>query len=239
MVCIGVFYWVAPLPRTYWVYFTNSSAPLHLAQHLEQKFYWLDNRSSMADYTVFVMIMLPFTFLCATLINVKLVTTSISITYCAKFADVVKLAVEDLDDISSMEQLSKKLAEVVSLHKKLLCCVQMLDKTLNPVLLLQWALCVLNWSVTLLYLYYCGINLRSVTIIIMFSLIALETFLYCALGTLLAARGEQLERALYSRRWYTLSIEMQKNLLLMLSRAQKPLRITVGKFYQLNVEEFG
>uniref|UniRef100_A0A240PMQ8 Uncharacterized protein n=1 Tax=Anopheles atroparvus TaxID=41427 RepID=A0A240PMQ8_ANOAO len=243
MIFIALFYWIVPLPRTYWSYFTklqtNTSAPLQLMQHLEVNFYWLDNRSSMADYTVFVMIMLPITCLCSAMSSVKLLTTSSSIRYCTLFAHVTKLAVEQLDDISSKEQLPNRLFKVLSMHQRLLRCVHLLDKTLSPMLLLQWSLCVLDWSVTLLYLNYCGINLQSATVIVMFSLITLETFLYCVLGALLTDKGEQLERVLYDTRWYDLPLDVQKNLLLMLRRSQRPVRVTVGKFFQLNLEEFG
>ncbi|XP_035784202.1 odorant receptor 63a-like [Anopheles albimanus] len=240
MVLVAIFYWIAPLPRIYWTYFTrtNASEPLELVQHLEIQFYWLDNRNSIRDYTIYAAMMLPFIFLCATMNNMKTLTVSCSVEYCTKFMCLVTEAIRQLDSLSANDDQARELRKVVAMHKRVLICSRLLDESLRPLLLMQWLLCIIIWSVTLVYFDYSGVHMKSISIIVMFLLVTAEMLSYCILGTRLTSQAEQLERVIYASRWYNLPIKEQRNVQIMLKRAQGRVGIRGYKFVNVNLEEF-
>uniref|UniRef100_A0A182NZ39 Uncharacterized protein n=1 Tax=Anopheles dirus TaxID=7168 RepID=A0A182NZ39_9DIPT len=242
MAAIALVYWVAPLSSIYLAIYSepgNATEPPRLVQHLEVKFYWLENRTSLRDYAVFVVIMLPVVCMCSAMCNLKVLTISSSIEYCTFFTQLVIGAAEELHDRPAAGRTSKALSEVVLMHVSLLKCINLLDRTLQPVLLLQWIVCGLNWSISLVYLKNTGITLKSVTVVVMFLLATMETFLYCWLGTRLTVQQERLARAFYNTRWYEYPRELQQNLLIVLRQSQRHAYITVGNFFHVNLEEFG
>ncbi|XP_053668418.1 uncharacterized protein LOC128718828 [Anopheles marshallii] len=240
MAVIALSYWAAPITSIYWFYFRpiNSTEPLRLVQHLEVKFYWLENRTILKDYVIFVLIMLPVVCMCSIMCNIKVMSISCSIAYCTMFTRLTVKAVEKMPDITPYDRTSKALFNVVLMHARLLKCIHLLNRTLRSMLLMQWLVCGLNWSISLVYLTNTGISLKSVTVIVMFCLATVETFIYCLLGTRLATQQERLERAVYTKRWYNYSLKVQRNVLTILRQAQKPAHITVGKFFRVNLEEF-
>uniref|UniRef100_A0A182S5A4 Odorant receptor 4 n=1 Tax=Anopheles funestus TaxID=62324 RepID=A0A182S5A4_ANOFN len=240
MTVIALCYWVAPLTSIYWFYLgsSNSTEPLQLVQHLEVKFYWLENRTILRDYVIFVLIMLPVVFMCSSMCNLKVMIVSCSIAHCTLFTKLTVKAIEELPDATPYRRTSKSLSNVVLMHARLLKCIHLLNRTLRSMLLLQWLICGLNWSISLVYLTNTGISLKSITVIVMFVLATSETFLYCLLGSRLATQQERLERAIYAKRWYNYPRKVQRNILTILRQTQKATDITVGKFFRVNLEEF-
>ncbi|XP_035899159.1 uncharacterized protein LOC118506317 [Anopheles stephensi] len=242
--CMGVIalaYWVAPLPSIYWFYYHPDNAtepPVRLVQHLEVKFYWLENRTMLKDYVAFAVIMLPVVCMCSAVCNIKVMTISGSIAYCTLFTRLTANAIEQLPDVTPAGWNPKALSHVVSMHASLLKTIHLLDRTLRSVLLLQWLGCGLNWSISLVYLTNTGISFKSSTVCVMFLLATSETFLYCWLGSRLATQQERLERAIYAKRWYNYPRNERCSVLTILRQAQKPAVITVGKFFRVNLEEF-
>lgn len=80
--------------------------------------------------------------------------------------------------------------------------------------------------------------MKSISIIVMFLLVTAEMLSYCILGTRLTSQAEQLERAIYASRWYNLPIKEQRNVQIMLKRAQGRVGIRGYKFVNVNLEEF-
>uniref|UniRef100_A0A182QKY4 Uncharacterized protein n=1 Tax=Anopheles farauti TaxID=69004 RepID=A0A182QKY4_9DIPT len=239
MAAIGLIYWIAPLPSVVYSGYSNTTEAPRFVQHLEVKFYWLENRTSLRDYMIFVVIMLPVICMCSAMCNLKVLTISTSIEYCTLFTKLVIRAAEDLHDPPATRRTSQDLSNVVLMHVSLLKCIKLLDSALQPVLLLQWIVCGLNWSISLVYLTNTGVTLKSVTVIVMFMLATFETLLYCFLGTRLAVQQERLERAFYNTPWYEYPLELQNNLRIVMKQSQRHAHITVAKFFHVNLEEFG
>ncbi|XP_049539535.1 odorant receptor coreceptor-like [Anopheles darlingi] len=143
-----------------------------------------------------------------------------------------------LDALSSNDDLARELRKVVTMHKRVLICSRLLDESLRPLLLVQWILCIVIWSVTLVYFDYSGVHMKSFSIIIMFLLGTAEMLSYCILGTRLTGQAEQLERAIYASRWYNLPSKEQRNVQIMLNQAQTRVGIRGYKFVNVNLEEF-
>uniref|UniRef100_A0A6E8W534 Odorant receptor 4 n=1 Tax=Anopheles coluzzii TaxID=1518534 RepID=A0A6E8W534_ANOCL len=241
--CMGavtLFYWIAPIPSICAHYYrsTNSTEPVRFVQHLEVKFYWLENRTSVEDYVVFVLIMLPVVVMCGYVCNLKVMTICCSIGHCTLYTRLTIEMVEQLESMASAERTASAIRNVVQMHTGLLKCIRLLNTSIRSMLMLQWLTCVLNWSISLIYLTNVGISLQSVTVVVMFFLATAETFLYCLLGTRLATQQQLLEHALYATRWYNYPIAFRSSIRMMLRQSQRHAHITVGKFFRVNLEEF-
>uniref|UniRef100_A0A182PZ97 Uncharacterized protein n=1 Tax=Anopheles epiroticus TaxID=199890 RepID=A0A182PZ97_9DIPT len=243
MAAVTFFYWIAPIPSIYYSHHIsesiNSTAPVRLVQHLEVKFYWLDNRNCVKDYLIFTIIMLPVIIMCGFVCNLKLLSICSCIEHCTLLTRLTTKAVEQMESGKLAERnITIAISNVVEMHTRLLNCIRLLNTSLQSMLLLQWLVCGLNWSISYLYLTNVGICLKSVTVVVMFFLITAETFLYCFLGSRLATQQLLLERAIYAIRWYNYPTVLQRSVRMMLRQSQRHEHITVGKFFRVNLEEF-
>ncbi|XP_036140555.1 uncharacterized protein LOC105838769 [Monomorium pharaonis] len=65
-----------------------------------------------------------------------------------------------------------------------------------------------------------------------------HTFLYCGAGELLREQCEAMYRALHDLEWYRLESKKAKSLILLMTRASEPFRITAGKIIPLTMTTF-
>ncbi|XP_038104467.1 odorant receptor 67d [Culex quinquefasciatus] len=88
---------------------------------------------------------------------------------------------------------------------------------------------ILSWYAAIVLSWYQGYGF------ILF--ISYGLFFGCFLGTLLAMKSEQLERAIYDVPWYKMSLANQKSMKFLLNSAQQPVSMTFI-FYKLDVPTF-
>ncbi|XP_025989907.2 odorant receptor 43a isoform X2 [Solenopsis invicta] len=70
-----------------------------------------------------------------------------------------------------------------------------------------------------------------------FTLVA-HTFLYCGAGEIIAKQSEAVYRAMCNLKWYKLEPRKEKNLILLMMRANEPFYITAGKIFPLTMTTF-
>lgn len=103
-----------------------------------------------------------------------------------------------------------------------------------------------------------GFDSRILNVLILLLIVTVETYTYCTLGTqltdkvrntqpdadkanvifLLQLKGEEILMALQQLAWYDQSISIQKQLLFMIRRSQKPIILSAGKIFYANVLQF-
>lgn len=64
-------------------------------------------------------------------------------------------------------------------------------------------------------------------------------FIYCWLGSIIALSALQINNAIYNSIWYSQSIDVQKSILLMIIRSQKPFYLTGYHMLRSSLEDFG
>ncbi|XP_035784205.1 odorant receptor 49b-like [Anopheles albimanus] len=240
--CLATFYWVAPLSSTYSAYLSahNESIPVEHVLHLEEELYWLKNRVSLTDYSIFTVIMLPTIFMLAFFGGLKLLTIFSNVKYCSAMLRLVAMRIQLTDQLEE-NSVERELIEIIKMHQKALRCVELLEMSFRWVFLGQFIQCVLIWCSLVLYIAVTGVSAKVVNVGILFILLTVETYGFCYFGTDLTSEVHSLSvaRAVTDSLWYRRSVSVQMKLRMVLQRAQKPVGISAGKFCFVDVEQFG
>ncbi|XP_053667191.1 odorant receptor 49b-like [Anopheles marshallii] len=154
-------------------------------------------------------------------------------TTCLMF-EVTAKQIHELKEHISQAQLST----VIESHRNTLLCAQCLQDTLNLSLLVQLTFCSAIWCLMLFYILLMGFDSRILNVLILLLIVTVETYMYCTLGTQLTDKGNEVLMALQQLAWYNQSIAIQKQILFMISRSQKPIILTAGKLFCANVLQF-
>ncbi|XP_319861.3 odorant receptor Or2-like [Anopheles gambiae] len=154
-------------------------------------------------------------------------------TTCLLF-QTTAMQIRELKDNISQAQLSV----VIKSHRDTLLCAQYLQEALNLSLLFQLTFCSLIWCLMMFYILLMGFDSRILNVLILLLIVTVETYTYCTLGTQLTDKGEEILMALQQLAWYDQSIPIQKQLLFMIRRSQKPIILSAGKIFYANVLQF-
>ncbi|KAF3054421.1 Odorant receptor 052 [Nylanderia fulva] len=74
--------------------------------------------------------------------------------------------------------------------------------------------------------------------VLFYILINLEAFIYCYVGEHLSTKSKMIGDAAYESLWYELNPNQNRDILLVILRSQKHLRLTVGKVVDLSLKQF-
>ncbi|XP_026826797.1 odorant receptor 43a isoform X2 [Ooceraea biroi] len=84
-----------------------------------------------------------------------------------------------------------------------------------------------------------NLSVARLSFIVIVSLnIFMHMCLYCVLGEILLAQCEAVYEAVYKYNWYTLESKKVRNLLMIMTRANKPLYLTAGKLFPMTMAMF-
>uniref|UniRef100_A0A182WQV5 Uncharacterized protein n=1 Tax=Anopheles minimus TaxID=112268 RepID=A0A182WQV5_9DIPT len=233
------FYVFAPILSTlYTLYRTakSSNETIYYTLHMEENFYGLATRTSGADYLLFGAIMTPTSYLCAFAGTVKILTVCNCIIYCTLYFQLIQVK---LQTVAQDNTFREELKTIVMLHQEALNCARFLESITSLVLLQQLLLCVLIWCSMLLYFTVSGFNVSFMNLFVLFVFDTTETLAYCYLGEQLSNESANVARVVYERNWEMQTPAIQRDLKLVLVRAQVPVGITAGKFCFMNMEQFG
>ncbi|EAA05735.2 AGAP009395-PA [Anopheles gambiae str. PEST] len=244
MYCIVVmfaahFYVLTPFLSTLYAFYgtvRNENATMHFALQIEENFYGLQTRTTTSHYLLFGMIMTPTVYLCAFTGTVKTVTICDTTIHCILYFQLAQLKLRIVTQDNTFRQ---ELKTVIKMHQDALNCASLLESITSLVLLLQLILCVLIWSSMLLYFTVSGFDLNFISLIILFVFDTTETFAYCYLGELLSYESARIAHIVYKNGWERQHAYVQKDLQVIIARAQRPVGITAGKFCYMNMAQLG
>uniref|UniRef100_A0A182NZ44 Uncharacterized protein n=1 Tax=Anopheles dirus TaxID=7168 RepID=A0A182NZ44_9DIPT len=243
MCCVCTVYCIAPLWSNYSSYnkalARDNASTFEFSLYLEQGFYWVDPRASLLGYIVFTAFMFPMMYLCAYTGTVKVVTVFNTIKYCQTVLAIVVAKLTYLKTLPETRQRTDGMSQVLELHQRALRCAELLELTLQPLLLLQFLLCILSWCTMMLHFSESGINVRFINMFLLFLFVSIETFGYCYLGTRLSDESINVGQALYDANWNEFDCGMQKKISLMIMRTQCRVGLTAAKFCFVDMEQFG
>ncbi|XP_058064615.1 putative odorant receptor 92a, partial [Anopheles bellator] len=232
------FYSYSPILSTLWRYYSApaNATDVQFTLYMEENFYGLNVRTSLRDYLLFGVFMVPTSFLCAFVGSVKIVAMLAIIKYCTVYFQLVALKIQYT---ARERSFRSELKTIVQMHQGALNCAELLRTLTAPVMLMQIILCVLNWSSMLLYFTVSGFSTQFINLLVLFMFETIETFGYCYLGNQLSDAAAKVAGAVYESCWEAECASVQKDLQLIIVRTQKPIGITAGEFCDLNMELFG
>uniref|UniRef100_A0A182P061 Uncharacterized protein n=1 Tax=Anopheles epiroticus TaxID=199890 RepID=A0A182P061_9DIPT len=166
---------------------------------------------------------------------------------------------EDLDNaqatktISKLDQLSPAQSYLMELAPELTCvmedCIkhhllllrfcQLLEECYHPYVLLKLfqillLLCFLAFMATVESLS----TMKLINVLEYFMLTMTELYLFCFLGQILTNQGLKVGDALWKSPWHLCGASYRRRLLIILMNAQRPVRLTGLKLYELNLETY-
>ncbi|XP_014605632.1 PREDICTED: uncharacterized protein LOC106787618 [Polistes canadensis] len=135
----------------------------------------------------------------------------------------------------------KKIDDFVNRHSHVLDLAQRLEYTYNNVLLAVLMadglhICLAGIHILLLSKQYDMVQLLKTTVA--FLVVLAQLFLYSYTGEYLSTLSQDICNVIYQFPWYECSPSTIKNVTFIIMRAHEPLRLTAGKFYTMNLENF-
>ncbi|XP_011879046.1 PREDICTED: odorant receptor 43a-like [Vollenhovia emeryi] len=155
--------------------------------------------------------------------------------------EIIKGQLLNLDDF---KDFSIGLAFSVKHHLRLLRCVDVIDNTFNLMLLallMYFAVlfCLQGFVIVTMIDGDNNLSFLRMTWLLTILITAFAHMcLYCAVGEFLIAKGEEIFYAVYNYTWYLRTPNEAKNLMMLMTRAGKPLYITAGKIFPLTMSLF-
>ncbi|XP_055708770.1 odorant receptor 4-like [Phlebotomus papatasi] len=96
---------------------------------------------------------------------------------------------------------------------------------------------IILYLCTLLFIFQ-SVNISMMIVLLCALIVTAQIFILCFFGQLLRNSSEAIAEALYMTKWYEMGIEDQKNLLLLLLRFQKAVKIEAFGFGTISIYTF-
>uniref|UniRef100_A0A182NZA1 Uncharacterized protein n=1 Tax=Anopheles dirus TaxID=7168 RepID=A0A182NZA1_9DIPT len=227
---------------TYRAYFTATNGTnVTFLLPIESRFFFMDIRHSIVDYTIFTLLACPAFLFTAYLTVLKGLVFIGVIAYNTLQYQIVSRRVQELRGLhhqTNPVRYNRRLAEIIDLHSVATECTKLLDSVLNLILLVQFTNTVLMCC---LFLFYISKNFNSgaINVLLLFLALTVENFCFSYFGTRLSAENLAVADAVYHTAWYKCPPSFQKQLQQMIRHAYKTRGVTVGKFYIVDVSSFG
>ncbi|XP_053690903.1 odorant receptor 49b-like [Sabethes cyaneus] len=206
--------------------------------HNETQFYWFDARRNILHYCIFAAFCCMASSCSAYIITLKGALFQVIIRYGYKLFELVTKRITTLARFERVEDRRAELHEIIQLHQMTLEYLGHLESTMSFILLNQTLSCLLVWCLMLFYVSS-NFGLDAANVMILFIVLLVEMLVYCKNGTILSEKAAQVANAIYVYDWYKDPIDMQRKVMLMIERAQKPAGITAAGFYYVNIQRFG
>ncbi|XP_053660533.1 odorant receptor 83a [Anopheles marshallii] len=136
-------------------------------------------------------------------------------------------------------ELTCVLEDCINHHLLLLRFCQLLESCYHPYILLKLfqillLLCFLAFMATVESLS----TMKLINVLEYFMLTMTELYLYCFLGHILMNQGLKVGDALWKSPWHLCGASYRRRMLIILMNAQRPVRLTGLKLYELNLETY-
>nr|AMO66406.1 chemosensory protein OR142 [Locusta migratoria manilensis] len=136
------------------------------------------------------------------------------------------------------EDLYKQLCLCIETHQDITRFIVHLESVMNPIAMMQLALGVFNGCMLIFPAAYNAESGSLLKVLLCAPAVSTQLLLYCLGAHSVREQGEQLCLAAYSCGWPDLDTRCRKALLLVMARAQKPLRLTAAGIYPIERATF-
>ncbi|EFN63734.1 Odorant receptor 2a [Camponotus floridanus] len=156
----------------------------------------------------------------------------------------LELLMIDFQQISRRRHKQKKgslVEEFVVRHRRLLRLTETIEDTYNIIILTQIftsaiLICITGLQLIVsLAIHDFFLVWRS---IMSFNILMIQLFLYSYMGETLSSKTQAISQAAYLSEWYDLPTNIMRDLYFIIARANVPVRIRAGKFYNIDLNSF-
>ncbi|XP_046590495.1 odorant receptor 4-like isoform X1 [Neodiprion lecontei] len=228
-------YYFAPITNILVTINRNGTTELDLPYH-SRTFYDLSN---IHLYVLTYAAQLPFTVVMSVgLIGPDCLIVFLTLHVCARLSSLV----ERINNIRTNRQVCcQEIKEFVRGHIRLIWMAKTLGKASSVLLLTQLfggmlLICILSYHVLLSAEE--GQKSNFVTFTLYVVSVTFFILINCYVGESLIQESDRVHESLSECRWYEMSTEHAKWMVICMARAQQPLVMTAGKFYTFSLGSF-
>ncbi|XP_025200888.1 odorant receptor 4-like [Melanaphis sacchari] len=155
----------------------------------------------------------------------------------------IKHAIEIVEyDISTDKTTEQKLLDhvksCVMLHHRLIDFKDQLNESYGYIILLELMFSTLYFCLSAFNMIFVGNKFVIAKGLLTLSNYLAELFIFCMFGSMVEDAHVGLLRASYSAEWYTQSVRFRRSLMMIMSRTQTSLQLTIGKVFIANLPLF-
>lgn len=199
------------------------------------------------------MYMFSFTFQFIIVMVVKFIITGIMCSFSffvsqmiAEFK-ILAVYIEHADDIVRFDPSTDKTTEdklldhvknCVRLHDRLIFYKDQLNESYGYIILLELLFSTVYFCLSAFNMIFVGNKFVMVKGLMTLSNYLAEFFIFCMYGSMVEDAHLNLLRATYNTMWYTHPVRFRRSLMMIMSRSQAPLQLTVGKVFIANLPLF-
>nr|AXM05165.1 odorant receptor [Campoletis chlorideae] len=164
----------------------------------------------------------------------------IAMHICGQF-EILKMQISTIGTDNDEKQTGRRLIDLAKRHSHLIDLVDKLDNTFHLIILAQLAMsalliCIMGVQVIIALKTDDAFTGMKATIVL--SSLMSQLFLYSYGGECLTSQNEKLGPAIYESLWFNLTPRTIKDLIFIMMRAGKPIRVTAGKFFVMTLATF-
>ncbi|KAF0765716.1 odorant receptor 4-like [Aphis craccivora] len=155
----------------------------------------------------------------------------------------VEHAVEIVEyDMSTGKTTDQKLLDhvksCVMLHHRLIDFKDQLNESYGYIILLELMFSTLYFCLSAFNMIFVGNRFVIAKGLLTLSNYLAELFIFCMYGSMVEEAHMGLLRASYSAAWYSQPVRFRRSLMMVMSRTQTPLQLTIGKVFIANLPLF-
>ncbi|XP_043268856.1 odorant receptor 22c-like [Venturia canescens] len=166
----------------------------------------------------------------------------IAMHVCGQF-EILRMQISTIavDNNTDETVTRKRLVDLAERHSHLVDLVDKLENTFHLIILAQLlmsALLICIMGVQVIIALKTDDAFTGIKASIVLSSLMSQLFLYSYGGDYLTSQNEKLGYAVYENSWFNLTPKTVKDLIFMMMRAGKPIRVTAGKFFIMTLGTF-
>ncbi|KFB40587.1 AGAP002722-PA-like protein [Anopheles sinensis] len=203
-------------------------------------FYSIEGNASFSVTYFFILIAAFVLAFALTGFDSMFSTLCMHITTMFKFLklEIDQLA-RDLEAAAPQKELHTKLRRIILKHKSNLSLIDQLEEEFSFFLMIQFltssiVVCVVLYELTTVF----GWNEDTVKTITYLPGAILQLFLLCWYAQNITDEASEVADHIYSVPWYLGDVPLQKTILTLMVKAQKPSGVTASKFYMVTLQSF-
>ncbi|XP_070150937.1 odorant receptor Or2-like isoform X1 [Polyergus mexicanus] len=153
--------------------------------------------------------------------------------------DIVRQKFSEITQKSVTEGIMKTL---IVRHQRIIVFSKNIEALFSNIALIQFVsntlvICCLGFLIVI-SIGVPGGSMTLVKSVFFYIVMSLEAFIYCFVGEHLSTKSELIGDAVYESNWYELNPSQNRDVLLMILRSQKHLKLTIGKVADLSLKQF-
>ncbi|XP_058826463.1 uncharacterized protein LOC131686230 [Topomyia yanbarensis] len=233
---------LVPLLQTTGVYYMNrhrnETERMEFVTAMELEFLGLNFRENVIHYIIFEIFVVPVHYWTAAIFVLAGIIMYSAISCSSLIFSLVSERLSKLHELSG-QALRDELSDIIKMHVDGLKSIEHLERIVTLAMLLQVIDCVLIWISMVLYIKN-NLSLNAFSVLVLLIVTTAETYALCVLTTQLTYASYAVADTVYNNSsWSTLPVDVQKDLAMMLQRAQKREGVTAAKFCFMDIERFG